>query len=144
MHCTETWPVALLNTLYVHDDVIWKHFLYYRSFMIGIHRSPADSPHKGPVIQSFGYFFADSLTSCWTTSRVVDEFRCSCNVTVMNYDGNFMFVIAVHPIIMHPVRASIYFFRGLLLADVSRILGVTPLSLRQSYKPDKYTVKSVI
>ena len=32
-----------------HDDVIkWKHFPRYWSFMRGIHRSPVNSPHKGP------------------------------------------------------------------------------------------------
>ena len=31
-----------------HDDVIkWKHFPRYRPFVRGIHRSPANSPHKG-------------------------------------------------------------------------------------------------
>ena len=31
-----------------HDDVIkWKHFACYWPFVRGIHRSPANSPHKG-------------------------------------------------------------------------------------------------
>ena len=34
--------------LCIHDDVIkWKHFPRYWPFMRGIHRSPANSPHKG-------------------------------------------------------------------------------------------------
>ena len=41
-----------------HDDVIkWKHFQRYWAFVRGIHRSPAISPHKGPVTQSFDVFF---------------------------------------------------------------------------------------
>ena len=32
-----------------HDDVIkWKYFARYWSFVRGIHRSPVNSPHKGP------------------------------------------------------------------------------------------------
>ena len=32
----------------IHDDVIkWKHFPRYWPFVRGIHRSPANSPHKG-------------------------------------------------------------------------------------------------
>ena len=41
-----------------HDDVIkWKHFPRYWSFVWGIHRSPVNSPHKGPVTQSFDVIF---------------------------------------------------------------------------------------
>ena len=41
-HC---WTTAHTN---VHDDVIkWKHFLRYWPFVLGIHRSPMNSLHKG-------------------------------------------------------------------------------------------------
>ena len=41
-HC---WTTAHTN---VHDDVIkWKHFLHYWPFVLGIHRSPMNSLHKG-------------------------------------------------------------------------------------------------
>ena len=34
--------------IFSHDDVIkWKHFTRYWTFVRGIHRSPANSPHKG-------------------------------------------------------------------------------------------------
>ena len=34
--------------MFWHDDVIkWKHFPRYWPFVRGIHRSPANSPHKG-------------------------------------------------------------------------------------------------
>ena len=33
---------------HLHDDVIkWKHFPRYWPFVLGIHRSPVKSPHKG-------------------------------------------------------------------------------------------------
>ena len=41
-----------------HDDVIkWKHFPRYWTFVRGIHRSPVNSPHKGPTTRSFDVFF---------------------------------------------------------------------------------------
>ena len=40
-----------------HDDVIkWKHFPRYWPFERGIHRSPVNSPHKGPVTRELWYF----------------------------------------------------------------------------------------
>ena len=37
------------QTCHYHDDVIkWKHFPRYWPFVRGIHRSPVNSPHKGP------------------------------------------------------------------------------------------------
>ena len=48
-----------MHVIYLfHDDVIkWKHFPRYWPFMRGIHRSPANSPHKVPATQSFDVFF---------------------------------------------------------------------------------------
>ena len=36
----------------------------------GYHRSPLDSAHKGPILQSFDSFFVDSRTGSWTRSWV--------------------------------------------------------------------------
>ena len=47
--------IVVRNT---HDDVIrWKHYLRYWPFVRGIHRSPVNSPHKGPATRSFDVFF---------------------------------------------------------------------------------------
>ena len=73
----------------LHDNVMtWKYFPHYWPFVRGIHWSPVDSPHKGPVIKSLDMLLAplspqvDSLqvikswdmwlawTSCWTNSGV--------------------------------------------------------------------------
>ena len=41
-----------------HDDVIkWKLFPRYWPFVWGIHRSPVNVPHKGPITQSFHVVF---------------------------------------------------------------------------------------
>ena len=38
---------------YIHDDVIpWKRVPSYWLFLGGIHQSPTDSPHKGPVTEA--------------------------------------------------------------------------------------------
>ena len=65
--CTEA--VAELQ-----DDVMtWKRFRRYWPFVRGIHRSPVDSPHKGPV-----NVFAQA--KCWTNSGVA--------VDVMHHDAH--------------------------------------------------------
>ena len=41
-------PWQNVFVLPAHDDVIkWKHFLRYWPFVLGVHRSPVNSPHKG-------------------------------------------------------------------------------------------------
>ena len=52
------WTTAHTN---VHDDVIkWKHFLHYWPFVLGIHRSPVNSPHKGQwrIALMFSFIYA--------------------------------------------------------------------------------------
>ena len=60
-------PLKLLPAmpqLFEQDDVMtmmtWKHFLYYWSFVRGIHRSLVDPPPKGPVMQNFNICFVVS------------------------------------------------------------------------------------
>ena len=52
-----TLPVSLTlcaGSVDDHDDVIkWKLFPCYWPFARGIHRSPVNSPHKGPATRSF-------------------------------------------------------------------------------------------
>ena len=47
----------IYDTYFGHDDVIkWKHSPRYWPFVRGIHRSPANSPHKRTVTRSFDVF----------------------------------------------------------------------------------------
>ena len=70
-----------------HDDVInWKHFPRYWPFVMGIHRSPVDSPHKGQWHGSLMF----SLIFVWTNgsenNRDGGDFRrhrAHCDVTVI-------------------------------------------------------------
>ena len=55
IHRHVTFPKASFNIVFqhnpsiiYHDDVIkWKHFPRYWPFVLGIHRSPVNFPHKG-------------------------------------------------------------------------------------------------
>ena len=82
------FPKALIY--YKHDDVIiWKHFPCYWPFVRGIHRSTANSPHKGQwrgalmvslicasnkrlSKQSWGWWFETSLRSLWRHCNKVE------------------------------------------------------------------------
>ena len=68
-----------------HDDVIkWKYFQRYWPFLLGIHRSPVNSPHKG---QWRGALML-SLICTWIKSFQVQDLRrysAHYDVTVMRH-----------------------------------------------------------
>ena len=51
------------------------YFWHYWPFVRGICQSRVDSPHKGPLMQSLGIFFAVSLNML-SNSRVAYDLRC--------------------------------------------------------------------
>ena len=54
----------------IHDEVIkWKHFLRYWSFVRGIHRSPVNSPHKGPWRWALIFSLICAWISSWADNR---------------------------------------------------------------------------
>ena len=59
LHCNVNTGISGRRTeSLIHDDVIkWKHFPRYWPFVRGIHRTPVNSPHKGPVTRSLDVFF---------------------------------------------------------------------------------------
>ena len=64
------YSVAPTDALTSHNEVIiWKFFLYYCSFVRGIHQSLVDSSYKGPIMQGGGVFLIDGLSNYWTKSR---------------------------------------------------------------------------
>ena len=71
----------------LHDDVIkWKHFPRYWSFVLGIHRSPVNSPHKGQWRGALMF----SLICTWINGQVnireagdLRRYRTHHDVTVM-------------------------------------------------------------
>ena len=77
--------LAIITPIEVlHDDVIkWKHFPRYWPFVRGIHRSPVNSPHKGPWRgalmfslncalnkQSWGWWYETLSRSLWRHCNV--------------------------------------------------------------------------
>ena len=62
-----------------HDDVInWKHFPRYWPFVMGIHRSPVNSPHKGQWrgVLMFSLIFA--WIDDWVNNREAGDLRRHC------------------------------------------------------------------
>ena len=45
-------------------------------FVKGIHWSPVDPPHNGPVTQSSMFSLMLPQTNCWTNSQVASDLRC--------------------------------------------------------------------
>ena len=93
--------------------------LHYWPFVRGIHWSPEDSPHKGPVlIKSFDTFFVVSWTSCWsvlnilpssnvesvsmTKTQHVSPEKIGLKTLETIFDVPLLLVIWVHPLHMSP------------------------------------------
>ena len=73
----------------MHDDVIkWKHFLRYWPFVQGIHRSPANSPHKGQWHGALMFSLICAWINGWVDNHEAGDLRCHCahyDVIVMRY-----------------------------------------------------------
>ena len=71
----------------MHDDVIkWKHFPRWWPFVRGIHRSPANSPHKGQWRRALMFPLFCVWTNDWVNNRDAGDLRrhrAYHNVTVM-------------------------------------------------------------
>ena len=75
------------NLTQPHDDVIeWKHFPRYLPFVRGIHRSPANSPHKGQWRGVLMFSLICAWINGWVNNGEVGDLRrhrAHYNVTVM-------------------------------------------------------------
>ena len=59
-----------------HDDVIkWKHFPRYWPFVRGIHRSPANSPHKGQSRGAVMFSLICVWINVWVNNRKAGDLR---------------------------------------------------------------------
>ena len=85
-HC---WLIIseLLRHSSEHDDVIkWKHFPYYWPFVLGIHRSPVNSPHKGKWCGALMFSLICAGINGSVNNREAGDFRrhrANYDVTVM-------------------------------------------------------------
>ena len=78
---------CIVNTILWHDDVIkWKHFPCCWPFVIGIHLSPVDYPHKGQWHGALMFSLISAWTNGWANNRDTDDLRrhrAHDDVTVM-------------------------------------------------------------
>ena len=57
-----------------YDDIIkWKWFPLYWPFVRGIHWSPVDSPHRGPVIWPLMFSLIWAWTNGWANNREASD-----------------------------------------------------------------------
>ena len=77
------------NEIPSHDDVSkWKHFPRYWPFMLGIHRSLVNSPHKGQWRGALMFTLICAPINGWVNNREAGDLRCHhahYDVTVMKY-----------------------------------------------------------
>ena len=63
-------PVMLTICAYEYDDVIkWTHFPRHWPFVMGIHRSPVESPHKGNWRRALVFSLICARTNGWANNR---------------------------------------------------------------------------
>ena len=59
-----------------HDDVIkWKHFPRYQHFVLGIHRSLVNSPHKGQWRRALMFSLICTWINGWVNNREAGDLR---------------------------------------------------------------------
>ena len=82
-----------------HNDVIkWKHFPRYWPFVRGIHRSPANSPHKGQWRGALIFSLICAWIHRWVNNRDAEDLRRHG----AHYDVNVM----IQVLVPHSTRLS--------------------------------------
>ena len=75
-----------------HDDVIkWKHFTCYWPFVLGIHRSPVTSPHKGQWRGALIISLICVWINVWENNSEAGDLRrhrAHYDITVMNREAS--------------------------------------------------------
>ena len=75
-----------------HDDVIkWKHFPRYWPFVRGIHRLPANSPHKGQWRRALIFSLICARINGWVNNRE----SCDLRRRRVHYDVNVMIYMGI-------------------------------------------------
>ena len=88
------FPISFRCLTGTHDDVIkWKHFPRNWPFVWGIHRSQANSPHKGQW--RGGLVF--SLICVWINGRVNNREAGNLRLNRAHYDVTVMWAIVQLP-----------------------------------------------
>ena len=96
-----------------HDDVIkWTHFLRYRPFVRGIHRSSVDYPNKGQWRGALTLSLICAWTNGWANNRDTGDVRRygahnDINVMTVRQDTTYIFyILCIAYLISHPLGPS--------------------------------------
>ena len=88
------FPVSLIASSKHHDVITWKCFPCYWSYVGGIHRLHADSPHKGPIALTLTVFLClheqmvEKQCDSWYFLDIMTFFRYHCRA--MHYSDVIM------------------------------------------------------
>ena len=75
-------------TLFIHDDISWKHFLCHWPFVRGIRRSPVNSLHKGQWRGALMFSLICAWINDWVNNRGAGDLRSHS----AHYDVTVMFL----------------------------------------------------
>ena len=65
-------PESIFQEIPSHDDVIkWKYFPRYWLFVLGIHRSPVNSSHKGQWRGALMFSLICAWINCWVNNHTI-------------------------------------------------------------------------
>ena len=107
-----------------HDDVIkWKYFPRYCPFMLGIHRSPVKSPHKGQWRGGMMLSLICAWINDWVNNREAGDprsHRAHYDVIVMVARGNISLVL---PYILRQVLENIFLQIGTIQIHFQQYLA---------------------
>ena len=111
-----------------HDNVIkWKYFSCYWPFVRGIHRSPADSHHKGQWCGALRFCLICTWTNGSANNWDTSDLSCHgihCDVVVMNFSyGKYIMVKILSQYVVKSKEHS-YFLT--LIQTISSALLVSP------------------
>ena len=102
----------------------WKHFPRYWHFVRGIHRSPANSPHKGQWRGVLMFSLICTRINGWVNNGEADDLRrhrARYDVTVMPY-----FCLTSCLYVSHPVCMPVYcMLENLITSSNGNIFRVT-------------------
>ena len=62
------WEISNIRTKH-YDIIKWKPFPRYWSFVVGIHRSPVNSPDKGPMMRTLMFLWCGSASAVKQTLK---------------------------------------------------------------------------
>ena len=109
-----TWNIGF------HDDIIkWKHFPRFWPFVMGIHRSPEDSPHKSQWRGALMFSLICAWTNDWANNRDAGDLRRHH----AHYDVTVIPIITLGKLLRISVIFCIVVFKRLMrfYADVRNI-----------------------